>query len=233
MTSVVAVPQWPAEARIGATVPKRRLAHGSSAPTELRNTLTSDVKSVTWEATLSPETVNLPAGAEVPEFVVLSVELRVSELSDRVLDLIDRAIPHLVVFELHRRGAGGGELQLAAFVGHRAVGSSRRLVRSPWQEVAAPRADLPSAVDLEDLYLRVLRPMLPVTVGSGARVSVVAGRISQVSTLERLIERERRIEQGTGQFNRRAEARQRRRALEAERAALIAGQDHEGTPWTV
>lgn len=215
-----ALVSWPATARIDRVVPKRTLASAVSTPAAVRQRLTDDVEHVRWLFTLSPALTTLPGTPEVPEFVVIGIELRAADLDVGTLEVLDRSMPRRVIFELSRTTAEGREHRMAAFLSARGPGGRGQYVTSPWVRAGAPRAPLPAAINLEALYLAVLEPLLPVPRASGTRVSEVAERIEAVATLDRRITAlEHKIKREV-QFNRQVALRQELRELQRERDAL-------------
>lgn len=215
-----ALVSWPVSASIDRVVPKRALASAASAPATMRQRLTDDVEHVRWLFTLSPALTTLPSTPEVPEFVVMGIELRAADLDVGTLEVLDRSMPRRVIFELSRPTAEGREHRMAAFLSARGPGGRGQYLTSAWVPAEAPRTPLPTAIDLEALYLAVLEPLLPAPRASGSRVSEVAERIEAVATLDRRITAlEHKIKREV-QFNRQVALRQELRELQRERDAL-------------
>lgn len=211
---------WPVSARIDRVVPKRTLASAASTPAAVRQKLTDDVEQVRWLFTLSPALTTLPGTLEVPEFVVMGIELRAGDLDAGTLEVLDRSMPRRVIFELSRTTAESRKQRMASFLSARGPGGRGQYVTSAWVPAEAPRAPLPAAIDLEALYLAVLEPLLPLPRVSGSRVSEVAERIETVAKLDcGITALERKIKREV-QFNRQVALRQELRELQRERDAL-------------
>ena len=215
-----ALVQWPESARIDRVIPKRTLASAASAPTAVRHALTEDVEQVRWLFTLSPALTTLPGTAEVPEFVVIGIDLRAADLEPSTLRSLDRAIPRRVIFELSRTVQGRPENRMAAALSAHGPTGRGQQVSTPWLPSDVPRAPLPAAIDLEALYLAVLNPLLPASRSSSARVSEVAGRIEAVASLDRKIAALESRMRREAQFNRKVELRQELRKMRHERDSL-------------
>lgn len=215
-----ALVQWPESARIDRVVPKRTLASAASTPTAVRRALTEDVGQVRWLFTLSPALTTLPGTAEVPEFVVIGIDLRAADLEPSTLRSLDRAIPKRVIFELSRTVQGRPEHRMAAALSAHGPTGRGRHVSTPWLPAATPRAPLPAAINLEALYLAALNPLLPASRTSSARVSEVAGRIETVASLDRKIAALESRMRREAQFNRKVELRQELRKMRHERDSL-------------
>ena len=215
-----ALVSWPVSARIDRVVPKRTLASAASTPAAVRQKLTDDVEHVRWLFALSPALTTLPGTPEVPEFVVIGIELRAGDLDAGTLEVLDRSMPRRVIFELSRTATEGQEHRMAAFLSARGPGGRGQYVTSAWVPAEAPRAPLPAAIDLEALYLAVLEPLLPAPRVPGSRVSEVAERIEAVTMLDhRITALEHKIKREV-QFNRQVALRRELRELQRERDAL-------------
>lgn len=217
---VQALVSWPNPARIDRVIPKRALASAASTPAKVRQRLTDGVEQVRWLFTLSPALTTLPGTPEVPEFVVIGIDLRAPDLDVGTLEVLDRSMPRRVIFELTRTTGEGREHRMAAFLSARGPDGRGQHLTSAWVPAEAPRTPLPAAIDLEALYLAVLEPLLPVPRASGSRVSEMAERIEAVATLDRRINALERKIQREVQFNRQVALRQELRELQRERDVL-------------
>jgi len=215
-----ALVQWPGSARIDRVIPKRTLASAASTPAAVRRALTEDVEQIRWLFTLSPALTTLPGTPEVPEFVVIGIDLRSEDLDLSTLTALDRSMPRRVIFELSRTAQGSREHRMATFLSAHGAAGRGRHVSTRWLPADAPRVPPPAAIDLEALYLAVLEPLLPASRASGSRVSEVAERIEAVTSLDRKIAAlDRRVRREV-QFNRQVALRQELRELIRERDAL-------------
>lgn len=215
-----ALVQWPDSARVDVVIPKRTLSSSASTPTVVRRALTDDVEQVRWMYTLSPVLTTLPGTLEVPEFVVIKIDLRSEDLAHEILEAVDRSMPRRVIFEFTRPSKVGPEHRMAAFFRARNSTGRGRYISTQWSPADEPRAPLPAAIDLEALYLAVLEPLLPMPNAPGSRVSDLADRIEAVASLDRRIAAlERRMHREV-QFNRQLALRQELRELRSQRDAL-------------
>lgn len=212
--------RWPQSARVNRVIPKRTLASAASTPTAVRRALTEDVEQLRWLFTLSPALTTLPGTEDVPEFVVIGVELRSADMDAQTLSAIDRAMPRRVILELTRTVDGVRETRMAAVLSARGPRGQGGTFSTPWISANTKRAPLPAAIDLETLYLAVLAPLLPTPHVPGSRVSEVAGTIEAVASLDRKIATLERRMLREVQFNRQVALRQQLRELQRERETL-------------
>lgn len=97
---LIAALELPPTARVDRRVPKTLLVeHGAPTAVDKRR-ITEGIEEVQWVATLKPTTIGVPVWRdEVREYVeiaVLSVELRAKAKTERLAELIHRAVPYPV-----------------------------------------------------------------------------------------------------------------------------------------
>ncbi len=73
---------------------------------ELRNKFVSDIKRITIEYKLSPDTLNVEKAGEIPEILVLSIELKKKEVDYRIIENIARQNAHRLLFLLKLEDEG-------------------------------------------------------------------------------------------------------------------------------
>lgn len=100
VADVIAALDLPPGARVDRRVPKTLLVeHGAPTATDKRR-INEGIEEVQWVATLKPTTVGVPARRdavrEYLEIAVLSVALRAEAKSERLTELIHRAVPYPV-----------------------------------------------------------------------------------------------------------------------------------------
>jgi len=106
--AVIAALELPAGARVDRRVPKTLLVeHGAPTAADKRR-INEGIEEVHWVATLKPTTIGVPAlrddVREYLEIAVLSVALRAEAKTERLAELIHRAVPY-PVFLLVAEGA--------------------------------------------------------------------------------------------------------------------------------
>src|SRR5690606_25189125 len=78
---------------------------------ELRSKFVSDIKRITMEYKLSPETLNVENAGEISEILVLSIDLKKKDVDYRIIEKIARQNAHKLLFLLKF----GDEGQLALY----------------------------------------------------------------------------------------------------------------------
>jgi hypothetical protein len=96
--------QFPSSAKFNRVLNKERFYAGARNNRKLKSLFTDQVTRIRWAYKLSPQTINIPATAEVPEIEVIQIEASGSELDPAVLLAIDRAIPNPTIHEIHFAG---------------------------------------------------------------------------------------------------------------------------------
>ena len=207
---------WPERARFGERVPRDKLFALAGGGKAIRDLYAAQVERITWTHKLFPASVNLRAGASVPEIVVLEVVLRADALDDRVLAHIDEAVPRHTLFELRR----DGEVALAGAFKRRSDADASHMVidthaRGAWHPADAPHAPLPTAIDLDGLYAGLLRSLWPHPARANESLRAHAERLSEAASCAKTVERLRGRVRREKRFGRQVELN--RELREAER----------------
>jgi hypothetical protein len=192
-----------------------------------------EVERITWLFKLAPATINLPAQKPVLEIQVFGIQLKAGELSETVLQAIDRAIPHPIAYEIS--GANGIRFAMAykrpsdAEKGHWVV---EEYFYSEWVPVdAIDRQPLPLCLNLNVLCERLLLSHIGVQGETSVPIEdLVAShrRIRecqlQIASLESRLSKER-------QFNRKVEINAELRSVRQTLTQLQSQFQHSRT-WT-
>lgn len=215
--------RWPKAAHFGRVVPKTKFYEHGNVTATSRKKFIDEIQRITWTHKLAEPTVHLAARDDVPEIQVFVVEAKEADVSDGMLAAIDKAIPFPVIFEVSSQRHGDERVRtVAAFkqlLGSRTPTITEHFT-SDWYAAQAPRRRLPTALDLAQLYERLLRPLLPVRTGEHESIVVAAGRVATARKVEAELERLERRLHNEPQFNRRVELRRQVRELETRLCKL-------------
>jgi len=189
---------YPPATAFGRTIPKDRFAKQRAA-------FRDQVTRIVWAHKLAPVTLNIPAGKAVTEVQMIEVHLRVPDIDSALLRTIDRAIPFPLFFELvdgpRRRVAAAHKRPSEADSAKWVTGD---LLWSDWVEEGACRVPLPTAIDMDRLYERMLGALVPERRAeegiedSLARKATLEAKEREIGRLESRLKREK-------QFNRKVE----------------------------
>ncbi|BDX21152.1 hypothetical protein TUM22923_04730 [Polynucleobacter sp. TUM22923] len=220
-TQPVALFAWPRQAKVDRPVAKTKIYAHAKPSAALRAMFVEQVESITWAYKLSPETINLPAKAGVPEIEVFEVALKLPDISHLVLRCIDKAIPFPILFNLR---FDGRTRPVAAHKRPSDAASDQWVVgdyhAAPWQSDGVVRPALPMALDLLGLYEQLLRQhfALPARLGESLRaqldrLSALAAKQVAAAKLESRLNAEK-------QFNRKVTINAELRTLRTELGLL-------------
>jgi len=205
---------YPPQARVGKTLPKKKIYEHARVSASLRQKIIKQVASITWEFKLSPETINLPATPTVPEIEVFMIELKGDDLSADVIRCVDTAIPFPVIYEVK---SGNRIKVLAAYKRPSDADSSKWVTETyfetEWFSGSIEREPLFSSIDLGRLYENILIGMMPVKRRREEAFSVMASRAGEIRRLEREAESLSSKLRKEKQFNRKVELNAQLRKL--------------------
>jgi hypothetical protein len=105
--------KFPEKAFVGRNMPKEAFYKNLNLSSELKEKFVSDIKRISIEYKLSPDTLNLEKSGETSEILVLSIELKKQELDYRIVESIARQNAHKLLFLLKFQEQG----QLALYYG--------------------------------------------------------------------------------------------------------------------
>jgi hypothetical protein len=213
--------RWPESAAFGRTIPKTKFYEHGNVRSSLRERFVDNVQRVTWAYKLADATIRLRGTKAVPEIQVFTVEAKDEDVSDDVLTAIDKSVHFPILFEVIR-GTGDCVRLVAAY---KTLGGALPKLgtyfSTEWLPVDAPRAPLPTALDLPHLYEALLGSLLPVATRRGESVSHATDRIEQARKLERVIADLERKLRTDPQLNRKIELRRELHDRQASLASLL------------
>lgn len=205
---------FPVSAQIDQPLPKARLLAHAPSRRGLKERLSRHIEEATWAYKLAPESLNLPASADVAEVQVFRLRLKSGQLrADPVLlRAIDQAIPSPLLFELQ---GDAGRCTVAAYKRINEADSRRWVLGDyligDWMPVDSARQPLPVALDMASLYRQLLRPLIPLPPRAGEGVRAQLERLAQLRMAERDCQRLAARLTREPQFNRKVELNRRLR----------------------
>lgn len=212
--------RWPDRAAFGRTIPKSKFYEYGGLRTALRERFVEDVQRVTWAYKLAESTIQLRGTSAVPEIQIFTVETKTEDVSDEVLTAIDKSVHFPILFEV----VHGSDGRVRLVGAHKTFGGATlklgQYFSTEWLPGDAPRAALPTALDLPNLYDLVLASLLPVPKRRGESLSQTTVRIEQVGRLQREIAALDRKLRAEPQLNRKVELRRRLKGSIAALAEL-------------
>jgi len=213
--------EFPTSAKFNRVLNKERFYAGARNNRKLKSLFTNQVTRIRWAYKLSPQTINIPATAEVPEIEVIQIEASGSELDPAVLLAIDRAIPNPTIHEIHVAGRvqqttaykRASEADVKAWV-------ISHYVSCPWQAADANRTPLPPSLNLGNLYVSLLRSMIGVPARDGETLRAHIERHGQILAHRREAERLTQKMNVEKQLNRKVEFNAQLRSINQQIQSL-------------
>jgi hypothetical protein len=197
---------YPKQAEFNRVVPKNKVYAHAKVPKRVKELFVAQVEEIVWKYKLSPETINLPARRGINEIQVFEILLKRSDLDSSVLQSLDKAIPHPIMFNILH----SDKIRFAAsFKRPSEADPTKWVIEASFQTDLVPRsaklAPLPVAVDLASLYDQLVLGHIPLRSRVGEGISdlvtrfkmIEAKKIAQSQLADRLAKEK--------QFNRRVE----------------------------
>ncbi len=92
--------QFPESTYLSKRIPKETFYKHCGMSADDKRAFVDDIDSILWRNKLSPETLNIASGKRVIEIEVFEVGLKHKVFDNKVIELIERAIPKHIVFIL-------------------------------------------------------------------------------------------------------------------------------------
>ncbi len=83
---------WPKTTEIGKFLAKERFYAQNTLTGTLKQSLVDDVEKITISNRLARDTLNVDAGTEFPEILVLKIKLKHKKINEKLLDALDKTI---------------------------------------------------------------------------------------------------------------------------------------------
>ncbi len=200
-------------------VPKQKIFENANINPSLEKIFAAQVESIRWINIIAPRTLNIPSGQAVVEIEIIEVRLRAERLDEKILRLLDKAIPYHTVFVLRR----ADRFQLCA--AYALDPTLKKFFRSDW----TVEPDLSSALiglSLDDLYENFFRLIIGSSLieRAGESFNDTLIRYERLCSIERKVATLRRKIASEKQFNRRLEMHGELKILQAELERLRSGQ---------
>ncbi|EJL6506143.1 DUF4391 domain-containing protein [Vibrio cholerae] len=222
---------FPDKAKFGRVVPKNKIYEHSAVSAGLKSLFVEQIDQILWAYKLSPNTLNIPHTSEVSEIQVFTVKLKGDSIDDSVLKAIDLAIPFPILFEVWL--AGGEQGHYAACYKRKAENDQSKWFCSRYlcsesfylgnaSTVTSEVLGLPTAIDMAELYQKLLTRLLPIPKRTAESIEEVIERLVAIQTLEKQISQYRKKVHAEKQFNRKVELNKQLKNLSCELKELLA-----------
>lgn len=99
MTDNINILNFPAETVYGKFIPKEKLYNHADINVSIKEKFVKQIERITWTNKISPETVNVKPG-KYSEIEVFRIDLKDGNIDDKLIQIIDRAIPYPILFAI-------------------------------------------------------------------------------------------------------------------------------------
>jgi len=185
--------EYPEKSRFGRKIPKSKFYENANFNAKLKDKFINQIDKIVWQYKLAPNTLNLDATDEVPEIQVLDIFLKTKEIDQAMLELIDKAIPLPIIFQLHHEN----KIKIKAAYKRPSDSVNNKWVlesyiESEWEANTIMKQLMPQVLNLGKLYEAILSTLIPVEFRSNKKnenIGEQIGIINQVKLLQKNIEK--------------------------------------------
>ena len=100
MTDNINILNLPAKTICGKFIPKEKLYNHADINASTKEKFVRQIERITWINKISPETVNVKPG-KYSEIEVFRIDLKDGNIDDKLIKIIDRAIPYPILFVIY------------------------------------------------------------------------------------------------------------------------------------
>jgi hypothetical protein len=220
-----AIYQYPQKAYVNRPIPKTKFYENANITKSVKDAFISQIHQIAWAYKLSPETINLSSTKGLLEVQVFNIHLKTTELDEKVLLSIDKAIPHPIIFQLYF------DDKIQVKLAYKRINESdetkwvvEQYFSSPWldlDEANNVRTNLPVALDLNGLYEQILKELVPLAATEGEGIKEQTERFKLIAQKQKEIEQLQRKIHNEKQFNRKVLMNSQLKTLEQQLQRLI------------
>ena len=175
---------YPTKARFGRKIPKSKLYENASANTKLKDKFVNQIEKIVWQYKLAPNTLNLDATNKVPEIQVFDIFLKTKEVDQTLLEVIDKAIPLPIIFQIHK----SNKVKVKAAYKRPSESANNKWViescfESEWLDKDMTKQPMPQALDLGKLYEQLLKSLMPVEITSSKTTQTLDEQVDKINKI--------------------------------------------------
>ena len=178
---------YPTKARFGRKIPKSKLYENASVNTKLKDNFVNQIEKIVWQYKLAPNTLNLDATDKVSEIQVFDIFLKTKEVDQALLEVIDKAIPLPIIFQIHK----GNKVKIKAAYKRPSESANNKWViesyfESEWLDKDVAKQPMPQALDLGKLYEQILKSLMSVEVISSKTTQTLDEQVDKINKINSL-----------------------------------------------
>jgi hypothetical protein len=188
---------YPINAKVGRKIPKNKIYEqittNNKLNVKLKNKFVNQIEKIIWQYKLATNTLNLNATAKVLEVQIFDIFLKNEELDEELLRVIDKAISHPIIFQIHKNN----KIKIkSAYKIASELSNNKPVIKayleSDWLDKNTPKQPLPQALDLEKLFNQILKSLMPIEVINNKTLKNTDERIeviNQIDTLQKQLDK--------------------------------------------
>jgi hypothetical protein len=186
----------PQQAFVNKFIAKNKFYERAHLSNRLQKEFTDKIQRITWKYKLAEETIGITKTDKVTEIQIFELELKIQDIPEKVLKVIDKAIPYQILYKFVYKDSVAWGITLKD--GNKA----ERYYFSEWDELI--QFDL-TGIDLEKVYQKIVKEFIVVDKAKKYDFEQLVSKDitrkkleSEIKVLERKMKREK-------QFNRKVD----------------------------
>ena len=180
--------RYPKSTVVNRNLPKNKIYEQAKADTKLKELFVNEVDQILWAHKLSSTTLNIEGDMNIAEIQVFRIQLKGERLNNDVLQAIDKAIPHPIIFEIK---TSTNKLTISA--AYKEIGQNGGITLSDYYQSDTlldgsnddVRANLPTVLNVKALYEQLLVSLLPYELRDNETFPQLIARIDEINSLEK------------------------------------------------
>lgn len=179
--------KYPSSTRVQRNLPKNKLFEQANADSKLKEMFVTQVEQIIWAQKLSAQTLNIEAHKDITEIQVFEIKLKGEQLNTEVLQAIDKAIPHPIVFEVKTYTKKQYVTACYKVIGVNGGVSLSEYYQSELSlgEENLAQSELPVSLNVKGLYEQILASLLPYDLRENESFSQLINRLDEIKNLEK------------------------------------------------
>jgi len=195
--------RYPKSTQVNRVIPKNKLYEQAKVNATIRELFVTQVEQIIWINKLSAQTLNIETHEQITEIQIFKIVLKGEELATEVLQTIDKAIMHPIMFEIASLSNKSKMVASYKTISAKATVILSDYYRSPWclgqlQSDAMQldsqssndswdndRSPLPLALNTKGLYEQLLASLLPYPLKEGEVFTELIKRIDVINKLKK------------------------------------------------
>ena len=115
----------PQSTEVNKFVAKQKFFDRADLSPAVRQAFTDDIEKIVWANKIAPKTMNVSAGGDIEELEIFHIRLKRRDFNPKILEVIDRAIPYIIVYVMEY----GGLFQLWAAYKEKSANNKTAIAR--------------------------------------------------------------------------------------------------------